>query len=230
MAKKYSLQAKVRDGKASLIRRSGGVPAVLYGHGIEAMSLELNAKQFNKIYSEAGETSIIEIEVEGEKTHPILFREVQFHPLTSVVTHIDLYQVRMDEEITANVPLQFVGESAAVKDMAGVLVRNMDEVEVSAFPQNLPHSLEVDISALTDFEKAITVSDLKIPEGVTLLGHEPEDVVALVQEPRSQEELDQLSEVVTEDVESVEGVKDKPDEGEAEGEGDANTQQDEAKE
>lgn len=218
MAKRYNLSAGIREDAASKTRRNGYIPAVLYGHDLESKSVQVNAKEFQKIFAQAGSTSLVMVTIE-ETEHPVLIREVQYHTLKGNVLHADFYQVRMDEEITAEVPLTFVGESAAVKDKGGVFVRNMDTIEVEALPQNLPHDIEVDISLLATFDNVISVSDLTLPEGVTTQ-HEAEEVVALVQEPKTQEEIDaDLAEEVTEDVSSVEGTEDKKVEGEEGAEG-----------
>lgn len=208
MAKRYNLSAEVREDAAGKARHNGLIPAVLYGHGLESQSVQVDAKKFQKVFSEAGSTSLVTITI-GETDHPVLIREVQYHSLKGHVLHADFYQVRMDEEIHAEVPLTFAGESSAVKDRGGVFVRNMDTVEVEALPADLPHDIEVDISTLATFDDVITVASLKLPEGVTVL-HEAEEVIALVQEPKSQEEIDaDLAEEVTEDVSSVEGTEDK---------------------
>lgn len=214
MVERFKLEGTPRSAKAQVVRRAGAVPAILYGHNLAPQSLEVNSQVFGKLFQKAGSTSLIMLSV-GDTQHPVLVREVQYHPLKNTVRHIDFYQVRMDEEIEASVPLSFIGESPAVKDQGGVLVRNLDELAVKALPQNLPHNIEVDISGLNTFEKVVHVSDLKLPEGVTVLA-ETETVVALVQPPRTEEELEQLDEAVTEDVEAVEGVK--PAEEPAEGE------------
>ncbi len=152
-------------------------------------------------------SSLLTLTVDGGSEHPVIVRDIQIHPLKGHITHIDFYQVRLDEEITAEIPLEFVGESPAVKDLGGTFVRNIDAVEVEALPQDLPHDIEVDISILDTFEKVIHVSDLKVPQGVKVM-LEPGEVIALVQEPRTQEEIDaELAAATTEDVEAVEGVK-----------------------
>ncbi len=217
------LTVQVRPGKSSAVRQQDQIPAVLYGHGIDNQSLAIDRKTFIKVFRESGYTSLINVTVKGEKEarHTVLVREIQYHPVHSHILHIDLYQVRLDETITAKVPLLFTGESIAVKDMGGVLVRGLDEVELTALPQNLPREIEVDISSIKDFDAIIHVSDLTVPDGVEL-HYEAEEVVALVQPPRTEEEIEALEEEVAEDVESVEGVEEaKTDEGEAgEGTGD----------
>lgn len=217
MAKKITLEANKRDGKAQVTRREEGVPAVLYGHGIDPENVQVNYKEFSKVYSLAGGTSLVMLKL-ADQERPVIIRDVQFHPLKNTYLHADFYQVRMDEEIHANVPLNFIGESVAVKDMSGILVRNIDEIEVKALPQDLPHDIEVDISSLKTFDDVIRVEHLNLPEGVTPL-EESDAVIALVQPPRTEEELEALEEEVTEDVESVEGVEKKEEEGEESEEG-----------
>lgn len=203
-AERLQLAASARSGNPRALLRSGTVPAVLYGHGIKNKTLQLNSKVFSKVWQVAGNTSLVILKT-GKTEHPVLIREVQLHPLRDTVQHIDFLQVRMDEKIKAKVPLVFSGQSVAVKDMNGVLVRNHDEFELEALPQDLPHNINVDISSLTDFKKVIHVKDIILPNGVTVLT-EGEEVVALVQPPRSEAELETLSEEVKEDVTAVEGV------------------------
>jgi len=220
MSEVQKLIAKKRDGKAGASRQAEQVPAVLYGHGIENVSVAVDAKKFGQVWHRAGNTSLVELDVDG-KEHNVLIREVQLHPVHDHVMHVDFYQVRMDKVVRAQVPLVLTGEAGAVRDLGGVLVRSMDTVEVEALPKDLPHDIKVDISVIDDFEKVIHVSDLPLPEGVTALA-EPNEVITLVQAPRTEEELEELSEEVTEDIEGVEGVAEETEEGEEgaeEGEG-----------
>lgn len=203
-AKTVGLQATKRTEKAGSARRAGQVPAILYGHGLKNENIQVDAKLFLKVLAEAGRTSLVDLSVDG-KEHNVLIREVQLHPMRDEVLHADFYQVRMDEEVRADVPLEYVGESPAVKDLGGVLVRNFDTLEIEALPKDLPRSIEVDISKLGTFEAVIKVADLTVGNGVKVLV-ETDAVVALVQPPRSDAELESLSEEVKEDVESVEGV------------------------
>lgn len=215
MAKRYTLQVATRTETASKARQTGNIPGVLYGQGIEAVTVEVVAKDFDRVYREAGETSLVTLSLKDGKEYPVIIRETQLHPIKGHVTHVDFYQVRMDEEIRANVPLEFVGVAPAVKDLGGVLLRSMDEIEIEALPQDLPPHIEVDITPLDSFDKVIRIEDLKLPEGVKVL-QEAEEVVVLVQAPRTEQELEALTEEVKEDVESVEGVKkEEPAEGEA---------------
>jgi large subunit ribosomal protein L25 len=209
MKKQLQLKAKTRaiDNNQAL-RRSGTVPGILYGPGIDNQAIEVDEKIFSKLYKEVGQTSLINLVIDGsEKEHTVLIREVQTDPLRNGTLHIDFFQVDMNKSIRTNVPLVFVGESSAVKDMGGVFIRSHDTVDLEALPKDLPHDIQVDISTLDDFDKIIHIKDLNLPEGVEL-HHEPDDVIALVQAPRTEEELEKLTEETEEDVEGVEGVKD----------------------
>ena len=125
--------------------------------------------------------------------------------MTDKYTHVDFFQVRMDEEIETEVELNFVGESPAVKEQGGILVKNISEITVKCFPGDLPSEINVAISVLKTFDDRICIKDLKISPKVKI-DLEPETVVALVEEPRSEAELAGLSEKVEADVAKVEGV------------------------
>jgi len=212
MANKLTLQAKVRTRAPKVVRREKAIPGVLYGHGIDAQSIEFDEVAFLRVYRAAGETSLVQLDLGDGEEHNVIVRDLQRHPVRDNVLHVDLYQVRLDEKISAHVPLDFTGVAPAVKDLGGVFVHPISELEVEAFPQNIPHNIQVDISSLDSFDKVIHVSDITAPEGVEVL-HEADEVVALVQAPKSQEEIDaELAAEVTEDVEGVEGVADKPEE------------------
>ncbi len=209
MAKGHSLTAEPRSGSLGQARQQGFLPAVLYGHGLKSVSLQVPEKEFAKVFSAAGSTSLVALDVAEGKEHTVIIREVQYHPVHRKLLHVDFYQVRLDEPIRAEVPLRFIGESPAVKDQGGVLVRSLDTIDLEALPQHLPHDIEIDISVLDDFAKVIRIADLNLPAAITLF-HEQDDVVALVQAPRTQEEIDEeLAEATTADVTAVEGVADK---------------------
>lgn len=204
-----SLSAQTREGSAGHLRAEGMTPAVLYGHGIESQNLQVNTKEFAKALSTAGRTTIITLKT-GNDEFKVLVKDVQRDPLSEAILHADFYQVRLDEKVTASVPLVFTGESVAVKDFGGTLLRNQDKVDVEALPLDLPRDIVVDVSILSDFEKTIKISDLPLPDGVEVLA-DAEAIVALVQAPRTAEDLEKLNEEIEENVEDIEGVADKKD-------------------
>lgn len=200
------------------LRANGQIPAVLYGHGITNLTLALPKVVFEKTYQQAGESTLIDIVVDGKAPVKALIQDVDRHPTSGEILHVDLYQVRMDEKISNDVPVVYVGESAAVKALGGILVKNIASLPIRCLPADLPSEIQVDIAPLENFESRITVADLTIPAGVEVLA-KPEDVVAVVEPPRSEEELKALDEKVEVNVEAVGKVEKekKPDE-DAEGE------------
>ena len=180
------LQAKARETKTGLdqMRAEGFVPAVFYGMGKESVSIMVEDKEFRKVWREAGESTTVLLETPTGKVD-VLIHEVQMDPVKDTPVHIDFLAIDMNKEIEVPVALEFVGESDAVK-AGGVLTKSLHEVEVKALPKNLPHNLEVDISALATLEDQILVSDIKLPAGVTMITG-GEEVVAVVSAAKEEE-------------------------------------------
>lgn len=175
-------------GKAvNRLRLAGQLPAVVYGRGIESANLTVDAHAFELLRRHTGPNALVDLSVDGKKARPVLINHVQVHPVNRRPLHADLFLVRMTEELTVDVPLTPVGESRAIVDLGGTLLHQTETVRVRALPDHLPQSIEYSIESLVDFETAIHVSDLSIPDDVTLLT-DPEEVVAKVQQPRVVEE------------------------------------------
>lgn len=208
-----TLSAKTRKDlgkKVKNLRKVGKIPAILYGPGIKNLPLEIDAKEFEKTLKEAGESSLIKLQVKDEdkknKEFIVLIHEIERDPLTLKPIHIDFYQPKLKEEVEALVPLIFEGESKAVKELGGTLVKNISEVKVKALPLNLPKEIRVSIEKLKTFEDEIFISDLKLPEGVKIL-KDPKEIVAFAAPPEKVEE--ELAKPVEEKVEEVEKVVEK---------------------
>jgi large subunit ribosomal protein L25 len=205
------LNAKVRtdDQIVKKMRATGFLPAELYGQGKENLHLFVSANEFERVFRKAGESSIIALEIEGQGKRNVLIHDVQAHYLKSIPNHVDFLEINMAEKLTANIPLEFIGESVAVKASGGTLVKVMSEVEVECLPSDLPHNLEVNIESLKTFDDVIAAKDILLPKGVTLTMEDMDEVVAKVQPPRDVEA--ELAEPIEEDVSKVEGVaEDKP--------------------
>lgn len=200
------LEAKLRQkGAINELRNSGFVPGVVYGKGVKNVDVSVAEIPLKKAFAEAGESTLLELEVAGDKTRHVIINEVQTDPFKGEPIHVDFLEVRLDEKIKAEVPVLFVGESIAVKGLGGILVKNIQHIEVEAFPQDLPHNIEVDISSINTFEDHIKISDIKIDPKVKILS-EASSIVASVVPPRTEEELESLKGEVVEDVSKVEGV------------------------
>ena len=202
---RLKLKAVLRDVKATTpekLRKAGQLPAVLYGQGSQSQSITIDYRDFEKILKKAGESTIIDIEIGDGKTHPVLIHDIQKNYLTSKPQHVDFYEVSMSKKLKAKVILEFVGEAKAVKELGGVLVKTLNEAEVECLPQDLPHSIKVDISVLNSFTDAVHVKNLSVPENVKMLTNS-EEIVAKVQPPR---EVEEVIEKPVEDISKVEGA------------------------
>jgi len=217
MVETIELAAQTREvtgKKVRSLRAEGNVPAVLYGHGIDSQILTVASRALAKVYGTAGSNKIVSLSVDDGKPASVMIHHVQTDSRTGNITHADFYKVKMNEKIKAEIPLHIIGESVAVYKLEGSLMQSLSTVEVEALPANLPENIEVDISVLDDFDKSIHVSDLAIPANVELLT-DSNELVAKVEPPRSDEELEELDEAVGDAVAPEEG-----EEGEATAEGD----------
>lgn len=198
MVDKVKLSAKTRDltgKKVKQLRNNGEIPAVLYGTGRKPAVITLDAHDFALLYRTAGGNTIVEVTIEDaegnkEKKNALIYK-VDVDPVKGKILHADLLQIKMNEKITATIPLKFVGDSAAVIDLGGSLLTVRDEVEVECLPGDLPHEIEVNIGDLTDFDSVIHVSDLAVSENVAILG-DLEETIAYVEAPRTDEELEEI--------------------------------------
>ncbi len=188
------------------LRQQGKIPAVIYGHGIKNQPVEVEYLNFDKVYRAAGGSSLVDLKVGEGQSVKVIIQAVQRNAVSGDFEHVDFHQVRMDEKITAEVPIVFVGEAKAVKELGGVLVKNLNQIKIECLPQDLQHEVAVDISALDSFDKSIQIKDLVLPKSWHVLGAADEVIVA-VEPPRSEAELEALKGEVVEDVEKVEGVK-----------------------
>lgn len=181
------IEAKIRDTKisANAVRKLNAVPAVVYGKGEEASSIQIEYQTFRKAFLKAGHSQICELVING-KSKPVIIKEVQIDPMTGKATHADLMYLNLKEEMTAEVPLEFTGVSLAVKDHGGIFTTVKHEVEVKCLPTNLPHSITVDISSMDEVGASLHVSDIVTPKGVTIVT-DAEEVVATVSAPKEEE-------------------------------------------
>lgn len=190
---KISLKVNKRDllgKKSKKLRNQGMVLGNVVIPGKPSLPISVEAGKLRKIYDEAGESTLIYLSVEGEKAErPVLFKDVEFHPLKHVPFHVAFMQVNLNEEVEASVPIEYVGE---FKVDGGVLVKLKDSVDVSALPTNLPENFIIDLSTLKEIDQSVSLADLSLDtskvEFVLSEETKPEDVIlVLVQEERAQE-------------------------------------------
>jgi large subunit ribosomal protein L25 len=184
---KLNAQKRTAEENAKSLIKSGFVPAVVYGPKLKTNKLvKVPINDLKKVYAAAGESTLIDLNVDGKKEGKILIKDEQRDPVKDNLIHVDFYEVDMAKEIHTEIPLHFVGESKAVKELAGVLIRSINEIEVRCLPTDLVSHIDVDISGLATFDDVIKIHDLKLPAGIKLV-HETDDVVATVAEPKAEE-------------------------------------------
>lgn len=208
------LKATGRDllgKKVKILRQKGQIPAILYGRNFKALPLILDKQEFLKIFHQAGEATIINLEIPDQKGQiKALIRDIQKDPVKDNIYHVDLYKVDMSQEIQTDIPLRFVGASPAVEEQEGNFISNKDTIEVECLPDKLVSEIEVDISKIKTFEDLIHISDLKIPEGIKVLD-EPDEIIAQVTPPLSEEDLKAMEEesAATQEKEQIESIETK---------------------
>lgn len=210
------LEAKHRlekGRKTDYLRAQGLVPGVVYGVDTEPQMITLDRNQLVKMYRAAGESSVIELKIDNGEALHVLIQDYQLDPLRNDFTHVDFRSIDMTKEIEAEVDLEFIGESAAVKGLGGTLVRSRDTIAVRCLPTKLVRSISVDISVLATFDDVVRISDLNLPEGVVATD-DAELTIAVVSPPRSEAEMEALDAAVEENVGAVGDVEDKKEDSE----------------
>lgn len=196
------LQGDLRTEKSPKeLRREGLIPAVVYGKKEQSTSVCVDAKEFKKLLRSIGETTVFDLQITGGKTYHVLVRDRMFDSLSGDILHVDFYAVSLDEAIETAIELEYTGEAPAVKELGATLVKNLDEIDVKALPNDLPSSLVVEVSSLKTFEDVIHIKDLAISDKVTILS-DPETIIASVSRPRTEEELE--SDATQPDVSQIE--------------------------
>lgn len=204
----FSLSAKTRvGGNAEQERSVGEIPGVVYG-GDRASTTVVSVRgtDFIRLYNQAGESTLIDFSIDGGAPVKVLVQSVQLDPVKNVPVHIDFRQINMNKPMEVAVELNFIGEAPAVKELAGTLTKNLDSVTVSCLPKDLVSELTVDLSLLKTFDDAIRVKDLVAPTGITIES-DPEQTIAKVTPPLSEEELKAMEEPVVVDLSAIEVEK-----------------------
>ena len=207
---KIKLEPRTITGKkVRRLRRQGYVPVHLYGAGGGSTVHQVEAKLLGKVLPQVGTNVPLMVEIEGRKEDVCFVRDVQRHPVSEDLLHVDFLRVDVSQTIQSEVPVIITGVAPAVVDIGGTLLQPLHSVVVESLPLDVPGSFSVDIGGLDDFEKAIYVRDIAAPPRVTILT-DPDDMLARIGAPRIETE----DAVLEEGEEPVEGEE--PEEGEAE--------------
>lgn len=211
MADKIEIAAEVRTAVGTgvkALRRSGKVPAVVYGHNIKPVSIQVDSREVTNTLRKIGRNTLITLSVDGGQKM-VLTREIQRHPIRRTIQHIDFYEVNMTEKITASIRVLTVGEPADVKSGAGVLLQERDTLEIEALPSDLIDSVTIDISNMK-IDDVVRVKDLVVPAGVRFLEEPEEDVVRVTRFVEAK--VEDIAGAETAEVEVIEkGKKDEED-------------------
>ena len=182
-------------GHAKELRGEGLIPAVVYGKDVDSQLIQIEARTLDKVLSEAGTHQLISLQIGGKQPVMTLAREIQRDPIKRDYLHVDFFTVKMDEKVHAEVPLILVGEAPAIEQHGGILTQGLDVIEIECLPGDLLASVEVDVSGLAELNDSIGISDLVLPDTVTVLS-DSESMVAKIEAPRLAEELEELEEEV----------------------------------
>ena len=174
----------VTGKKVRALRRTGISPLHLYGKDTASLNLQADSSVLQRLVIQAGRNIPVSVSVEGTRdAHFAFIREVQRHPITEAILHVDFYQVPMAEVMRAQVPVYLVGEAPASRMLNGVLNQALSSIEVECLPLDVPQNIEVDVSDLADFEQAIYVSSINLGDSVTIIT-DPGELIARVNPPR----------------------------------------------
>jgi large subunit ribosomal protein L25 len=199
--------------KVKRLRQRGVTPVHIYGADMGPENLQVDDITLNRLLLQVGSNIPVSVEYEGQGDEKVCFvREVQRHPVTEEVIHVDFLRVDVTQTVSAEVPLVLTGSSLAVTEMAGTLLQNVQSLLIEALPMNMPAEVTADISVLVDFDASIPVSDVSVPGNVSVL-NDPEDTIARVVPPRLETEIEE------EEGEEVEGEEGEGEEGEGDEEG-----------
>jgi len=162
------------------LRRAGRIPGILYGPDVENMSVEIDEKEFKHIIStEHGENIIISLKVGSKKTVPVIVKEIQTHPVTSRITHVDFCQINLKQELEVEVPVEVEGEAPGVKVEGGVLEHIIRSVKVRCLPTDIPDNFMLDVSGL-NIGDGLKISDLPKKKGVEVLDDQETLIINIV--------------------------------------------------
>jgi large subunit ribosomal protein L25 len=191
------LQKRETVGKHNrALRRGGLTPAHLFGHGVESLSLQGPTTELEHVVSRAGTSHLINLKVKGERrSRSVLIREVQRKPVSGLLLHVDLYQVRSKEKMTVEVPVHASGVAPALESRVNTMVVELPVLTVECLPADLPARLDVDVSTLENSADVIRVGDVKPPDGVTILNDRELVVVRIEVERKKAPEVEETAEI-----------------------------------
>lgn len=212
------INAKLREktGKSSKsLRQNRQLPAVIFGKSLTSIPVVVEYEAFNKVYSAVGETSLVELVLDGASPQQILIKDVQTNPVTDKYLHAGFYKVNMAEKITAQIPVEIVGEetNALLKSGEAVLLTLLNDIEVECLPGYLPSHFTIDVATLTEIGQGITASQLDFDKEHVQINVEDDELIAKLDYPEMQQEEEEVTEAeALEKIEATAEKKEEPEE------------------
>ncbi len=195
-----NLTAEIRalSLKPNALRAAGLIPAEIYGKEFSNLHISVPAKEFGKVFKQAGENTIVNLKVGGD-IYPVIIHDQQKDSISGQFLSVSFFKVRMDEKIIAPIPIVFIGESPAIKGLGGILIKSMDEIEVEALPADLPHEIVINIETITELGGNIYVKDVPVAKNYKIITT-PDTVIATVVAPKEEveETVVNVADIVTE--------------------------------
>jgi len=187
---KHTLTAgerKLVGRKVKNLRKEGSLPGNVYGKKIKSQAVVVSTKDFLKVFEEVGETGLVELVI-GKDTKPVLVHNLQIDPVDGLPLHVDFLQVDLTQKVTAEVPVETIGECPVEKQGLGTAVLVISEIEVEALPADLPERFQIDVSALTEVDQTVYIKDIKVDASRVEIKNNPEDVVVKVEAQKEEKE------------------------------------------
>lgn len=175
--------------KVKTLRRQGILPGNIFGKKTASTAVQVKLDEFTKIFAKAGETSVIDLKLTGEtKDRPVLISNIARNPVTEQFVHVDFRQVDLHQKVVTTVPVELVGESPAEKDLGGIIVQQINELEIEALPTDIPEKLEVDITKLKAIGDSLTIGDIKFDTTKITIKEDLTQVIVSAQAPKEEVE------------------------------------------
>ena len=193
--------------KSKKLRLDRKLPAVVFSKGVESLPLTVDFNQFVKVFKEAGETTLVDLKHSGS-SEKVLIKDLQHDPVTGNPIHVSFQKVNLKEKITADIPVEVVGEenNELLKSGEGLVLQLLNEITVEALPTDLPRKFEVDVSKITEVGVGLKISDLEYDrDKVELVDHEPDELVVKIDKAEMEEEVEEVAPVT--EAELVAGVE-----------------------
>lgn len=182
----------IKGSKVKRLRKKGIIPCSLYGKKVNSQNIQVDEKAFLKIYSYAGDTKLIDLKVENDKTYPVLIHQIQKHPVNLNILSVDFLAVSLKDVVKVFVPVVPLGTPKAVSEKIGVCLQPLQEIEIECLPTDLPEKIEADVTSLSKIGDVLTVSDIKVSDKIKILSDASQVVFTisdLVQKEKVEEEV-----------------------------------------